>query len=262
MTIWTAILGAAFLVQPAPHFDVASVKPSTTCQNGGGRSSGHEAASPDRLDLQCYTVSALIQMAYGRDVEISGGPQWLDSERYDIDAKTETGRSQEAMRGPMLQALLADRFQLKVHRESKEVPVYALTVAKGGPKLRVAEPGKCTPRGEPRQAGLFPCGAFAPSPKKDGSYAYGTTLPEFCANLSVVLDRQVVDKTGIEGTFDIFIEAPPEPQADPSPDDHSLTGRLGSALLGTIQKVGLRLESAKGSKEFLLIDRVERPSAN
>jgi uncharacterized protein (TIGR03435 family) len=246
-----------------PTFDVASVKPRTSCQSGSrGAGPNRGAVSPDRLDLQCRTVIDLVQTAYGRDISISGGPAWIGSEHYDIDAKAETLQSQETMRGPMLQVLLAERFQLKVHRESKEVPVYALAVGRGGPKLQPAQPGKCIPRGEPRQPGVYTCGVFAPSPAKDGSYMYDATMAGFCAALSAVLDRQVVDKTGIAGAFDIFIEAPPEAPSEAISDDRSLTGRLGSALLDAIQKAGLRLESAKGSKELLMIDHVERPSEN
>ena len=91
---------------------------------------------------------------------------------------------------------------------------------------------------------------------------YGTTLANFCAQLSVVLDRQVVDKTGIEGAFDIHIEQPPEPAADAMPDDRSLTGRLGSAVLSAIRELGLKLEPSRASKEVLVIDHVERPSGN
>jgi uncharacterized protein (TIGR03435 family) len=81
------------------------------------------------------------------------------------------------------------------------------------------------------------------------------------------MDRQVIDKTGIEGEFDIFIEAPSEPPAEAIPDnrpsiDRSATGPLGSSILSAVQKMGLKLEPAKGSKEFLVIDRVERPSEN
>jgi uncharacterized protein (TIGR03435 family) len=255
---------AALLVaQSAPKFEAASVKLSTGCANGGrSAGGGREAPSPDRLDLRCRTVMSAIRLAYGPDAAISGGPAWIDSEHYDIEAKAETPQSQETLRGPMLRALLAERFQLQIHLETKQVPVYALTVSKGGPKLQPAQPAKCTPRGAPRQPGLLPCGVFAPSPAKDGSYMYSTTLANFCAQLSLVMDRQVVDKTGIEGVFDIFIDAPPEPRAEAMPDDRSLTGQLGSDILGAIQKMGLKLESAKGPKEFLVIDRVERPSGN
>jgi uncharacterized protein (TIGR03435 family) len=186
----------------------------------------------------------------------------MNSERYDIDAKAENPQNPETLRGPMLQALLADRFKLKVHRETQEVLVYALALGRGAPKLQPAQPGKCTPRGSPREAGLLACGLFAPSPAKDGSYMYSTTLAYFCEQLSVVMDRRVIDKTRVEGLYDIFIEAPAEPPAGAMPDDLSLTGQFGSNILGAIQKMGLKLESAKGPKEFLVVDRVERPSEN
>jgi uncharacterized protein (TIGR03435 family) len=181
----------------------------------------------------------------------------------------------------MLQALLEERFQLKIHRESREVPVYALTVAKGGPKLQAAQPGKCF-GGDPdhpvppsqRMPGAWRCGIFAPSPTNDGTYMYGTTLANFCAQLSVVMDRDVIDRTGIEGVFDIHMEAPQA--ANPSPGNAAegapaspgalapanLTGALGSAILASVQKAGLKLEPAKAPGEFLVIDRVEKPSEN
>jgi len=259
---WPFFVAAALLpAQSAPKFEVASVKLSTGCANGGSRGgAGRESVSPDRLELKCRTVKSFIQTAYGRDDAISGGPDWIDSEHYDIDAKAETAQDPATLRGAMLQALLAERFKLQIHRETKEVPVYALTVGKGVPKLLPAQPGKCTARGAPRQPGLFPCGVFAPSPAKDGSYMYSTTLTYFCAQLSLVMDRQVIDKTGIDGTFDIFIETSPTPAADSG--GNSLTGQLGSDILSAIQKMGLKLDSAKGPKEVLIIDRVERPSEN
>jgi uncharacterized protein (TIGR03435 family) len=262
MTRWTALAFVAFLAQPTPQFEVASVKHSIGCDNGGGRSGGgHETVSPERLDLKCRTVTDLVQTAWGRELAISGGPAWMNSERYDIEAKAETPQEPATLRGPMLQALLATRFQLQVHRETKDVPAYALTLGKGAPKLQPAQPGKCTPRGSPRAPGLVPCGVFAPSPAKDGVYMYGTTLTYFCAQLSVVMDRQVIDKTGIDGVFDIFIEAFPRP-ADATAADNSLTGQLGSDILSAFQKMGLKLESAVGSRKFLVIDHVERPSGN
>lgn len=282
---------------PPRHFDVASVKPCKAAEgNGGGRNAAGAggaagSASPGRLDLKCRTVTGLIQMAYfqfadgkrtppGRGIPVSGGAAWINSDRYDIDATAEAAPGQAMMSGPMLQALLEDRFQLKIHRETREVPVYALTVAKGGPKLQPAEPGKCIPRDPehpvPRSqwpSGLLPCGLFAPSPAKDGVYMYSTTLAYFCGQLSVLLDRDVVDRTGIAGQFDIHVEAPSaEPStgdiADGMPKQHapivraSPTGAMGSAIFDAVQKVGLKLESAKGSGEFLVIDRVERPSEN
>jgi uncharacterized protein (TIGR03435 family) len=275
------------------HFDVVSVKPCKATDGGGGRGLGGGArnASPGRLDLKCQTVMDLVRKAYvqfadgqrtppGRSVPVSGGPAWIASDRYDIDATAEDAPGQAMMSGPMLQALLENRFQLKIRRETREVPVYALAVAKGGPKLQAAQPGKCIPRDPehpvPRSQwppGLMPCGIFAQSPAKDGVYMYSTTLAYFCAQLSVLLDRDVVDRTGIAGAFDIHVEAPP---AEPSTGDiadgmprppgpivrASPTDALGSALFDAMQKVGLKLEPAKGSGEFLVIDHVERPSEN
>ena len=276
-----------------PKFEVVSVKPSTGCGDGGGAKGGRGggaggSSSPERLDLRCRTVMDLIQMAYvqypdgkrkppGRQVPISGGPAWINSARYDIEAKPEAPQSPEMMHGPMLQALLEDRFQVKIHHETRGVPVYALTVAKGGSKLQVAQEGKCSPRDTPRAQrppGLLSCGVFAPSSTNDGSYVYGTTVAEFCVLLSFILDRDVIDKTGIAGVFDIHIEAPPTdgspadvaPPADPGQRDPlphaSLTDPLGQAIFSAVQKVGLKLDPAKGPGDFLVIDRVERPSGN
>jgi uncharacterized protein (TIGR03435 family) len=243
------------------------------------------------LDLKCRTIMDLVQMAYlqyadgkrappGRHVPVSGGPAWIHSDRYDIDATAEGAPGQAVMSGPMMQALLEDRFQLKIHRETREIPVYALTVAKGGPKLQVAQPGKCIPRDPdhpvpPSQLpqGLMRCGVFAPSPAKDGVYMYSTTLDYFCGQLSVLLDRDVIDKTGIAGVFDIHVEAPPANPTDGDTADGversprapvkvSPTDALGAAIFEAVQKVGLRLEPAKGTGEFLVIDRVARPSGN
>lgn len=278
----------------APKFEVASVKPSTTCGDSGaknGRSGAPGVSDPGRLDLRCRTAMDLIRMAYvqypdgkrkppGRQTPVLGAPAWLDSVRYDIDAKSESPQSVEAMRGPMMQALLEDRFQLKIHRETRDVAVYALTAAKGGPKLQIAQNGRCIPvdASHPlpppsqRPADMHPCGVFAPSKTNDGVYMYGTTLANFCVQLSFVLDRDVIDKTGIAGVFDIHVDPPPDASTGdlsdvPTPRPAagaraSLIDPLGSSILAAVQKAGLRLEPAKGPGEFLVIDRVERPSGN
>ncbi|MGA3242935.1 MAG: TIGR03435 family protein [Bryobacteraceae bacterium] len=264
-------------------FEVASVKPCKTEDGGGGgrMGGGGGSPSPGRLHLTCRTVMDLVRMAFlqyadgkstppGRHVPVSGGPAWIDSDRYDIDATAEGAPGQAMMSGPMIQALLEDRFKLKIHRETREVPVYAMTVSKGGARLQVGQPGKCFTwnPGHPvppsqRPPGLSPCGVFAPSPAKDGSYMYGTTLANFCVQLSLVLDRDVIDKTAIAGVFDIHVEAPPAD--DPAGDatyPASPTDALGSAIFDAVQKLGLKLEPAKGSGELLVIDRVEKPSGN
>ena len=121
----------------------------------GAAADGKRGPSPDRMNLACQPVMNLIRTAYlnfagGRlnprnTTPVDGGPAWINSDRYQITAKAEGTPGMEMMRGPMLQALLEDRFKLKIRRESREVPAYAMTVAKGGPKLKPFEEGSCVP---------------------------------------------------------------------------------------------------------------------
>jgi hypothetical protein len=148
------------VAQPAPaatpKFEVASVKPcKADYLPPGGRSGGGSGnLSPGTLRIDCATVKSLINQAYvffanghvnRPSVSVEGGPGWINSERYQVDAKAEGSQSQGMMHGPMLQALLEDRFKLKIHRETREAPAYALTVAKGGPKLHPFKEGSCVP---------------------------------------------------------------------------------------------------------------------
>lgn len=132
-----------------PKFEVVSVTP---CEAFRPRTIAN--LSPGRFHSGCTTVQRFIQQAYGlfanghenllSSVTITGGPAWTDSDFYQIDAEAEGNQSQAMMNGPMLQALLEDRFKLKIHRETREVPVYALTVATGAPKLQPFQ-GTCIP---------------------------------------------------------------------------------------------------------------------
>jgi uncharacterized protein (TIGR03435 family) len=129
-------------------FEVASIKACNLSSDGGRSGGGTNAGSdPGRLRLECQTVENLIRLAYIRFANgrgdrrtgaqpIDGGPAWVKSDRYTIDAKPETPQTVAMMRGPMLQALLEDRFQLRIRHDIKDVPVYALGVAKGGPSLK------------------------------------------------------------------------------------------------------------------------------
>ena len=271
-----------------PRFEVASVKvcradPSPAFVGGGSRNT----SSPGRLDLTCQTVTRLIQTAYlmyraGRPnsapfflVPISGGPGWVDSDRYTIVAKAETPQSQGMMMGPMLQALLEDRFHLKIHREQKEVPVYALTVAKGGHKLQATKEASCTPF-DPAQPPAPPspgqrasCGVVMPD-ANGKLVTYGQTLAGLCLYFSGPLGRSVIDKTGLAGAFDIHLElsprdlipAPPGPQVQTDPNATTPMPDPLNSVRFALQKLGLQLESTKGPGEALIIDHVERPSEN
>jgi bla regulator protein blaR1 len=216
--------------------------------------------------------------------EIKGGPAWITSARYTIDATAEGPARQELMRGPMLQALLEDRFKLKIHRESREVPVYELTVAKGGPKLQPYQNGSCpSPDSFDSASGKASgqpftsmCGWFHTG-KNGGTDVNGTAIANLCRLLSNVSDRDVIDKTGIAGMFDIHFDthpvAPPADAtpgltdpAEPRPATAAERALVESERFAQFQaalpKLGLKLEPAKGSGGFLVIDHVERPSGN
>lgn len=207
---------------------------------------------------------------------MQGSPDWAKSDRYTIDAKPDGAATAEMMRGPMMQALLEDRFKLKIHRESREIPVYELTVAPGGPKLQAAKEGGCItgPTPSQRAPGQGPpriCGRGG-AMEKGGTAYPGNTIAQFCSNLSGYFDRDVVDKTGIAGVFDIHVDAHrvdlPDLSAGPPADgapphapqwDQAATFKLFQAAL---PKIGLKLEAAKGAGVYLVIDHVERPSGN
>jgi uncharacterized protein (TIGR03435 family) len=168
----------------------------------------------------------------------------------------------------MLQALLEERFKLKLRHDTRDIPVYAMVVAKGGPKL---QPTKgCTALDfsngppPPPAPGEHVCGPFGPS--KDGGIAtYGQTLAGLCMQFSVALDRDVVDRTGIAGQFDMNLEMsmddlfPPDRRDDaaaPVPSDPL------SAFTTAVQKLGLRIEPAKAPAGFIVVEHIERPSEN
>ena len=288
-------------------FDVASVKlcgPGEASSGGRGGSAGRIATSPGRLMAACQTVDDLIREAYLRhpdgtaspvllpgrqflgismrllNAPIEGSPAWAHSDRYTVEAEADGTPSENFMRGPMLQDLLQQRFKLKIHADNRELPVYALTVAGGSPKLKTAQEGSCIawgehrpappPAREQRTAANMPCGLFVRSVSSEGLDVNGTTIANLCRNFSAVLDRDVVDKTGIEGLYDIHLDIYPEhPAADsanaggapvpPSPPDPA---RTLSDVKAALKKIGLNLEPAKGTGKFLVVDHVERPSEN
>jgi uncharacterized protein (TIGR03435 family) len=248
---------------------------------GGGDS------SPGWLSTGCDVLVddnnlGLIQRAYVRFagghanpmgvLAIKGGPGWIHSDMYKIDAKSEGHPSMEMMQGPMLQTLLEDRLKLKIHRETTEGPVYALTLAKGSSKLKPFKAGSCelTPLTFPVPApppGQRYCKAMISfrGPSLD---AEGTTLSEFSKLLNLALDRPVIDKTGLAGRFDIHLEFAAD-QATPGlhglvPDSPAATSDpSGPTIFTAIQEqLGLKLESTKGPVELLVIDHIERPSEN
>jgi uncharacterized protein (TIGR03435 family) len=268
-------------VVPTPKFEVASIKPcgadlAPNARGGGGNS------SPGRLNIECQTVMGLIQAAYvifadghtissPMHVPISGGPGWINSDRYTVDAKPEGPQSEEMMNGPMMQALLEERFKLKIHRETKEVPVYALTVAKAGPKLKPFKDGSCTRIDftkltmsalDSRVPGVTYCRNVARRAGGIEIYdAQGMSLDEFCILQFGRMDRPVINRTGIAGLFDIHMEfAPGATSLDAAAGASDVAGP--SIFTALQQQLGLKLEAARGPGEFVVIDHIEKPSGN
>jgi uncharacterized protein (TIGR03435 family) len=148
--------GLAFAQSPEktapPKFEVASIKRDPACRSHDER----PILSPGRAQWNCMALDRLIQLAYvsfangvsysRQELEIRGGPGWIHSDRYDVAATTEGRAGVAQVSGPMLQSLLEDRFQLKIHRETKEAAVYALTVSRKGLKLAPAKERGCVPR--------------------------------------------------------------------------------------------------------------------
>jgi uncharacterized protein (TIGR03435 family) len=221
--------------------------------------------------------------------QIQGIPKWALVPRYTIHAETEDpvangptqptpgqgpGPAERLLYGPMLQGLLEERFQLKIRRVQEQAPMYALTVAKNGPKLKPLEDGDCIPDGPPRwPAGGKPrCGwvGWPTSGPNRTLLGGGITLQRLATSLSqFVLDRNVIDRTGISGSFLIRLEYAPDENtpckgpasrcvADPNTDIPP-----GATIFAAIeQQLGLKLEPIKGPREHIVIDSVERPSEN
>ena len=290
---------SAARAQP-PKFEAVSIR---RCDDAG---SG-PASSPGRLNL-CRRlasemgpppqapVEGLIEDAYGRFAggrvnppwaipKVEGGPAWIWNDPYAI-AATAPGSvaggpvTEAMMRGPMMQAVLEDRFNLKLHRVTREAPVYQLVVAKGGSKLRrfqegsafrwdpaetLQGPGPAPPRGKWCESGITGLGTIR-------VFGRGITIQAAVYLLSLNLDRPVVDKTGLTGWYDFEIEFARDPSLagppPPPPSPGTLTAETrdqpsGSSIFTAVeQQLGLRLESAKGPRDFLIVDQIERPSQN
>jgi uncharacterized protein (TIGR03435 family) len=242
-SVAAAILWATLCFgQPAPRFEVASIKPDKSDDRGGDMRPIAGGFSARNLSVGMFIQSAYNLKAW----EILGGPDWLTTDRYDIEAKTEGNpSSQEKL--DMLRPLLADRFQLKFHRETRQMPMYSLTAAKSGPKLQATPSGA---RGYIRPGrGLI-----------EGRGVSMSTLANF---LGGSLIQSVTDNTGIGGSFDIRLEwTPTEGESHYSYDDRPVDSNGPSIFTAIQEQLGLKLEGSKGPIEVLVIDHVERPSEN
>jgi bla regulator protein BlaR1 len=254
-------------------FEVSSVKANTS----GSQRAPSMILPGGRFTATNNTVRALILNAYGISASpylLEGGPGWIESARYDVEAKADVsaipaGTPNKVMWEKtrlMLRKLLADRFKLTVHRETKEMSLYQLVVAKNGPKLQKSDKD-CA-------ESLTACHGFSGNPTR---YAgTGVDMSDLALLLSSYSERPVLDGTNIQGLFDIKLQWNPfaagaQPAGDDGPRAPGAESREGPrpdiASLPTLftaleQQVGLKLESRKGPVEIWVIDRVERPTEN
>ena len=280
----------------APSFEVASIKPNNS---GDGRVMLQN--QPGRFAATNVTLRMLIRNAYQlQDFQISGGPAWLNADHFDIVAKIDATVQEQinarggamapaAGQGPtpiqlMLRSLLADRFKLTVHKETKEAPVYALIVARSdgrlGPQLKKSDvdcaaiaaargrgPGAMPPPPQPGER--MPCGIrIGPGNLTMG----GAKIAQIANSLGMFVGRTVIDKTGLTDNYDADLTWTPDqmPQKAPgTPGDQPIRMNgvdidpNGPSIFTAVQEqLGLKLDSQRGPVEMLVIDRAEKPVEN
>jgi len=276
-----ASIGIGFLNSPAfaaqapeghTKFEVASIKPAAP----GTRGTRSRFTPGGNFTASNISLKELIAAMWRiPEFQISGGPAWLGSARYDISAKPENAPKDDEIL-PMAQSLLADRFQLRVHRETKELPILALVVARNDGKLGVGlarstetdcaapDPSKAPARPEAGKPFAPSCGRINRSPRL--VRATSISLSVLAQSLSEILGRTVVDQTGLTGNFNVTMEwTPDDAQLSLLPLDASRLSveSAGPSIFAAIQEqLGLKLESRKGPVEVLVVDRAEKPSEN
>jgi uncharacterized protein (TIGR03435 family) len=239
---------------PGPTFEVASVR---VWQGDSGPPTSFSCKiDPAIFRCSAATLRTLLTYGYGVQSFQIEGPAWIDQEYYDISAKFPAGVTREQL-PEMMQRLLAERFALKAHRESKQVPGYELTVAKGGPKLKKVDASK--------PAAEVDVGALSMGIKPNGAHTMrgNLTMANLATHLTGALRRPVADGTGIAGIFEIeltYFEEDVGRNKESTADSDSPTATIFQALQQTL---GLRLEAKKVPIEMLVIDGANRiPAAN
>ena len=277
---WTLLLLMMFQpIQAQPGFDAASIRPVADTELR--TRSGMGEKSPGTFFAENMSLELLIQEAYGaspeqswilqsmtgyaraswQSVRILNAPEWVKSDRFDITAKSAattstTARSQAQMLNDqkemdlMLRSLLEGRFALKVHRETRRLPIYELVVSKPGLLKQKDCADKC------RNSDF---GQKGTDLVIDGELM---NMTELAGTISLVLDQPVIDRTGVAGTFDVHLRWTPEPGELGDPGGNSLENNSGSIFTVLTEQLGLKLQRTTGPVEVLVIDHVEKPSPN
>ena len=319
VTFIAATVGLTAQSPLRPKFDVVSVRrcnpgqlPGPASGEGGGKGTGPQY-SPGRIRMQCMTVGAMTGAAYlgqfgegegllnympsiGDDNWLRKAPGWVTSDLYSVEGKTDDpaakaangrGRSDgDNVLERMLQVALEDRFQLKLHQETEDVPMYNLTVTKGGLRLKPMEPGGCSApdpsQGTPAPRGIFITGEWSPAGKTQPCMivlhtagpdwaldAAGQKPGNLVGMLSKTLDRHVFDKTAITDVYTFHLRFAHDgstpgnlPQAMIESMFHRTEVPSGPSIFTALEGVGLKLEPTRGPQGHFVIDHIERPSEN
>ncbi len=261
--------------EPLPSFEVVSIRLNQSQEPGRIL----DMRDPGRIALINVAIKGLLTLVFAiDDYQLSGAPSWLSSVKYDINAKVDDGTAEQLRKLPrdqrmqridlMIQSLLIDRFRLKYHHETRQVPAYLLVIAKNGPKIHQAKSGDTYPHGL-----HFPDGSGAGIMRVDGNELTGqaVTIGILVARLKSALERPVEDKTGLTGNYDFDLKwtpqlsaglmgSPPE-NAEPTTVDsgESQEPPLSVALK---EQLGLRLVPTKTQVDTIVIDHIEKPSEN
>jgi len=222
----------------AQSFDVVSLRPNTT---GAGRSI--ERTNSGHVMAENITTGSMIRHAFGiRASQIEGAPGWIETDKYDLQATTGTTKDLSDIElRPYWESMLASRFRMKYHRETKEMQIYSLTVAKGGPRLTENTAGGDTDT------------HLTNSAQHVSLTSTHIAMPDFAAFLGGRLDRTVTDRTGLAGAYDVKLDWSPDLSTDTS---------SASIFTALQDQLGLKLESGKGPVEIIVIDSLERPTEN
>jgi uncharacterized protein (TIGR03435 family) len=256
------IAGVLLVLTPSTHaqsvpsigFDVVSIKRNTS---GPGPMMIISPIDSDRILVRNASGRAIVGEAYGIRLHdlITGMPAWADSEAYDMDAKVAAAdlpafrKLLPMQRSPMLRTVLADRFHLTCHFETRTLPAYALVVAKGGMKLKQVEPGLLA-------NGLKDPGGADTT--RSEIRATGISMASVAHVLQMQLGRPVADRTGLTGNYSFALKFAPVQSAATSDNDSA----AASIFTAIREQLGLKLEAVKAPVEVLVVDHIEQPSEN
>jgi len=241
-------IGIALLPLRAQSFEVASIRPSDPKTPWGGIE-----ITPGRFHAANVSMRAIFKQAFTvRDFQIGNPPDWFDSQRYEIIAKTEPGATEDSI-NLMLQNLLAERFALEIHLESRDTQVYALTQSKNGTKLQSVSADE--------KGGVRRKGAGLIAGTKASIQQLCEALSDVALNGRYILDRPVIDRTGLSGkVYDFTLTWTPEPGQF---GNSSTSDLAGPSLFTAVQEqLGLKLDTQKAQVEYLVIDRIQKPTEN